>query len=76
VCRDDFEMTSVRSALTKAVEEYDDKQDMVVLIRSRCGHVAVGIAPLVPDYRVCKSLGKEYFGEGMEGALQLNLDDV
>ena len=76
VCRDDFEMTSLRTALTKAVEEYDDKEEIVVLMRFRCGHVAVGVAPLVPDYRVCKSLGKEYFGEGMEGALQLNLDDV
>ena len=76
VCRDDFEMTSVRSALTKVVNEYDDKEDMAVLMRFRCGHVAVGVAPLVPDYHVCKSLGKEYFGEGMEGALQLNLDDV
>lgn len=76
LCRDDFEMTSVRTALTKVVEEYNDKEDMAVLMRFRCGHVAVGVAPLVPDYRVCKSLGKEYFGEGMEGALQLNLDDV
>ena len=76
VCRDDFEMTSVRTALTKVVEEYNDMEDMAVLMRFRCGHVAVGVAPLVPDYRVCKSLGKEYFGEGMEGALQLNLDDV
>lgn len=76
VCRDDFEMTSLRTTLTKAVEEYDENEEMVVLMRFRCGHVAVGVAPLVPDYRVCKSLGKEYFGEGMEGALQLNLDDV
>mmetsp|Transcript_19441 Transcript_19441/g.55938 ORF Transcript_19441/g.55938 Transcript_19441/m.55938 type:complete len:285 (+) Transcript_19441:33-887(+) len=76
VCRDDFEMTSVRKSLTKVVEEYDDKEEVAVLMRFRCGHVAVGVAPLVPDYGVCKSLGKEYFGEGMEGALQLNLDDV
>mmetsp|Transcript_13286 Transcript_13286/g.28849 ORF Transcript_13286/g.28849 Transcript_13286/m.28849 type:complete len:282 (-) Transcript_13286:63-908(-) len=76
VCREDFEMASVRTDLTKMVEEYDKNEEMTVLMRFRCGHVAVGVAPLVPDYRVCKSLGKEYFGGGTEGALQLNLDDV
>lgn len=76
VCREDFEMASVRTELTNMVEEYDKNEEMTVLMRFRCGHVAVGVAPLVPDYRVCKSLGKEYFGGGTEGALQLNLDDL
>lgn len=76
VCREDFEMASVRTELTQVVESYDRQEEVAVLMRFRCGHVSVGVAPLVPDYRVCKSLGEEYFGRGTEGALQLNLDDV
>ena len=46
-------------------------------MRFRCGHVAVGLAPLVPDFKLCQVLGKEYYGEGQgSGGLQLNLDDV
>jgi MYND finger len=76
VCRDDFEMTAVRSALQEAVAAYNEQSDVVVLMRFRCGHVALGTADLVPEYKVCKALGKEYFASDTAGALQLNLDDV
>ena len=77
VCMDDFELAAVRKELKVAVEEYDDKVEVPVLMRFRCGHVAVGIAPLVPDYKLCTVLGKEYYGTGQgSGALQLNIDDM
>ena len=76
LCRDDFELTSVRSELTKIVDTYNKQEDMVVLMRFRCGHIAIGTAPLVPDFRVCRSLGNEYFGNSAANSLQLNLDDM
>jgi hypothetical protein len=76
VCRDDFEMASVRSKLQAAVEEYDEQKEMVLLMRFRCGHVALGKAKLVPDHGVCKVLGLQYYAETSESAVQLNLDDV
>eukprot|EP00560_Eucampia_antarctica_P002013 CAMPEP_0197834458 /NCGR_PEP_ID=MMETSP1437-20131217/22448_1 /TAXON_ID=49252 ORGANISM="Eucampia antarctica, Strain CCMP1452" /NCGR_SAMPLE_ID=MMETSP1437 /ASSEMBLY_ACC=CAM_ASM_001096 /LENGTH=273 /DNA_ID=CAMNT_0043439149 /DNA_START=90 /DNA_END=911 /DNA_ORIENTATION=+ len=79
VCRDDFELATVRDRLKQAVDSHDIEKDMVVLMRFRCGHVAVGTAPLVPDYGLCKSLGQQYYGTGegaSSGAIQLNLDDV
>ena len=74
--RDDFEMAQVRNELKALVKAYNTRYDLVLLMRFRCGHVAVGSAPLVPDYAVCVSLGKDYYSEATEGALQLNLDDV
>jgi hypothetical protein len=80
LCRDDFELTVVRSQLQKAVNSYDEKKSVVLLMRFACGHISVGIAPLVPDYGICKSLAKDYFGEDSNSsgnaALQLNLDDI
>jgi MYND finger len=78
VCRDDFEMTAVRGALQEAVASYDVSKEVVVLMRFRCGHVALGTAVLVPEYSVCKALGREYYASDTSsiGALQLNLDDV
>ena len=77
VCMDDFELAGASSELKKAVETYDEKVEVPVLMRFRCGHVAVGIAPLVPDYNLCMMLGKEYYGSGQgDGALQLNIDDM
>jgi len=77
VCRDDFEMAGFRDELKSAVEKYDDKVECPVLTRFRCGHVAVGIAPLVPDFKLCTMLGKEYYGHGQDsGEVQLNIDDV
>ena len=77
VCRDDFEMATMRNDLKSAVETYNDDVEVPVLMRFRCGNVAVGIAPLVPDYKLSQILGKEYYGHGQDsGALQLNIDDV
>jgi hypothetical protein len=76
VCRDDFEMASVRTELKDAMEEYDSKKEVVYLMRFRCGHVAVGVAPLVPDFKLCKTLAKEYFANNGSEALQLNIDDA
>jgi len=77
VCRDDFEMAQVRGELLDLVNTYDEEKSIVLLMRFRCGHLAVGLAPLVPDFAVCKKLGKDYFAnENSAGALQLNLDDL
>ncbi|GAX17827.1 hypothetical protein FisN_18Hh027 [Fistulifera solaris] len=75
VCRDDFELTAVRTCLQKAVNDYDAQQQMVVLMRFRCGHVAVGIIPLSLEFAVCLQLGKEYYQNVTAGALELQLDD-
>lgn len=76
VCRDDFELAAVRTPLRKAVEEYTEQTSLVLLTRFRCGHMALGVAQLVPDYGICKSLGKDYFSANTSAALQLNLDDI
>ena len=76
VCRDDFEMMQVRSQLQQAVADYDMEAEVVVLMRFRCGHVALGTAKLVPDYNICKVLGQQYFADHTSKALQLNLDDI
>jgi hypothetical protein len=76
VCRDDFELAAVRSTLLEAVDSYDPQTSVVLLMRFRCGHVAIGISPLVPDFSICKSLGKDYYDDNSTGALQLNLDNT
>lgn len=77
VCMDDFELAGARKELKVAVETYDEKVEVPVLMRFRCGHVAVGIAPLVPDFKLCGILGKDMFGSSQgKGALQLNIDDM
>ena len=75
VCMDDFELAAVRKELSSAVDTYNEKVEVPVLMRFRCGHVAVGIAPLVPDFKLCTVLGKEYYAE-TSGAVQLNIDDM
>jgi MYND finger len=76
ICRDDFEMTMVRKELQNAVAEYDPLTQIVVLMRFRCGHVALGQTPLVPDYKLCQRLGKDYYASNAPmGSLLLNLDD-
>ena len=72
---DDFELAAVRKELNSVVEAYDEKLEVPVLMRFRCGHVAVGVAPLVPDFKLCAILGKEYYAES-SGAVQLNIDDM
>lgn len=76
VCREDFELAHVRKTLAMAVESYDDQKEVVLLMRFRCGHVALGRAALVPDFRLCQRLGQDYYSESSSGALQLNLDDL
>jgi hypothetical protein len=76
VSRDDFELAMVRNKLTESVQVYDRKKQVVVLMRFRCGHVALGTALLVPEFNVLNKLGRDYFSENNSGALQLNLDDV
>jgi MYND finger len=76
ICRDDFEMTLVRKELQMAVAEYDPLTQIVVLMRFRCGHVALGQTLLVPDYKLCQRLGKDsYSSKATMGSLLLNLDD-
>ena len=75
LCKDDFEMVTVGKELAKAVEEYKQKEELAIMMRFRCGHIAVGLTKLVPDIGLCSSLGKEYF-EKAGSAVQLNIDDV
>jgi hypothetical protein len=76
LCRDDFELTLVRTELQAALSCVENDTHVIVLMRFRCGHVALGIAPLLPDYAVCKKLGADYYKDAGSGALQLNLDDM
>jgi hypothetical protein len=76
VCRDDFELAMVRTALKDVLQSYDPKKECILLFRFRCGHMALGKAVLVPDYNICKKLGHDYFSDSQAGALQLNLDDL
>lgn len=62
----------IRSPLEAAVEGYNPKKEVVVLVRARCGYMAVMVIPLVPEWVVCRQLGAEYLEKD---ALQLNLDD-
>jgi hypothetical protein len=78
VCREDFELAVCRDSLQRLVDTYDEKSQMVILTRFRCGHVAVGVANLALDYNVCLKLGADYYGNlpKHSGAVQLNLDDL
>jgi len=75
VCREDFEMTSFRDDIIKAVNEYNEKAEVVVLMKFRCGHMALGTSKLVPEFALCKQLGKEYYGSVTAGSVTLNLDE-
>lgn len=63
----------IRSPLEAAVEASNPKKEVVVLMKARCGYMAVAVLPLVPEFPVCRQLGVEYVGKD---ALQLNLDDT
>lgn len=76
VCRDDFEMAVVRNKLHELLNDYDEQSELVILLRLRCGHVALGKAVLVPDYQICKKLGQDYYADNPAGAVQLTLDDL
>lgn len=82
VCRDDFEMAIVRNEIKTSITNLctmDQQQTHIVVVtRFRCGHIAVGIAPFVPEYRVCQKLGNDYYSSSSQNnnALQLNIDDI
>ena len=76
LCREDFELYHVRPKLQNAIDTYDPEKHLVLLCRFRDGHMAVGIAVLVPDYGICQKLGDDYYSSNDSGALQLNLDDL
>ena len=76
VSKEDFELSLVRPALKEAVDAYDQEKEVVLLTKFRCGHLAVGKAMLVPDYKICLKLGQDYYADNPSGALQLNLDDM
>jgi hypothetical protein len=78
VCnKHDFELTCMTNELRNAVDTYNEMNELVILMRFRCGHVALGIVPLVPDYNLCLVLGKEYYSAGEVGQpVQLNVDDM
>jgi hypothetical protein len=76
VCREDFELALMRTPLKEAIETYDDEKEVLILCRFRCGNMSLGRAALVPDYGICKQLGRDYYSENTAGALQLNLDDL
>lgn len=75
VCRDDFEMAVVRNDLRSAVARYSPKQEVVVLMKFRCGHLALGIAQLSPEYSICRQLGAQYYSTVTAGSLSLNIDE-
>tara|TARA_B110001450_G_C17211614_1_gene315609 strand:- start:160 stop:360 length:201 start_codon:yes stop_codon:yes gene_type:complete len=66
----------MRTPLKKSIESYDIEKEVILLIRFRCGNMSLGKAVLVPDYKICKKLGKDYYAENANNALQLNLDDL
>ena len=76
ICRDDFELTEVRTKLHEAVAQYDEQTTIVLLMRFRCGHVSLATTPLFPDYGICQRLGKDYYKNSSAGALQLNIDEM
>jgi len=76
VCKEDFELALMRTPLKNAIDSYVTEKELIILCRFRCGNMALGKAVLVPDYNVCKKLGKDYYAENPAGAVQLNLDDL
>lgn len=76
VCKEDFELALVRTKLKEVVDTYDQEKEVILLFKFRCGHMALGKAVLVPDYKICKKLGQDYYADNPAGALQLNLDEM
>ena len=78
VCRHDFELAQVRSSVQTLLDTYDPHTQVVGVMKFRCGHLAVGTLPLVPDFALCEKLAQDYYGPTGDGppALQLNLDDA
>jgi MYND finger len=76
VCREDFELATLRPQLKDLVDSYQPEEELVILARFRCGHLAVGVASLVPEYNACVRLGREYFADHGTDPLQLDIDDA
>lgn len=76
VCREDFEMATVRSELQTAVDAYDEQTEVVLLMRFRCGSLAVGKAQLAMPYGSFRKLGVDLYAEQDMASLQLNIDDM
>jgi MYND finger len=76
VCREDFELATLRPQLKDLVDSYKPEEELVMLARFRCGHLAVGLASLVPEYNACVRLGREYFADHGTDPLQLDIDDA
>mmetsp|Transcript_21856 Transcript_21856/g.65513 ORF Transcript_21856/g.65513 Transcript_21856/m.65513 type:complete len:281 (+) Transcript_21856:130-972(+) len=69
----DFELALARRALGAAVEKCAaDASRAPLLVRFRCGYVAVFTTQIVPDVRVCNVLASDYENQAV---LRLNLDD-
>lgn len=68
---DDFELVFARAAVRRSLARVDEHH-AVLLLRFRCGYVAVLVAPIVPDLGICRALAGDYEGKPQ---LQLNIDD-
>ena len=53
--------------------QHDDHAAVVVLVRAACGSVGVLEQPLVPEWRVARTMASDYEGRD---ALQLDLDEL
>lgn len=67
----DFEMALAAAAVSRALDS--DETKAPVLLRFRCGYIAVLVANIVPDLAVCRKLGEDYVGKNQ---IQLNIDDI
>lgn len=74
LCKDDFELAIFRGKMKEAVDTYNSKEEIVIFLRFRCGHVALLKAPLVPEYKIALKLAEDY--EDKPGAIQLQIDNV
>jgi hypothetical protein len=74
VTREDFEMAMLRTDLQATLENYNMEEEVVLLMRFRCGRVSLGVAPLATDYGTCLQLGRQYYENIKADSLHLNLD--
>lgn len=73
VLEDDFEYTVARDALEEALKVYDPETEYLVLLKLRCGFLAVLRVPLVPNAGACRRLAEDYqWAE--KTSVQLELD--
>jgi hypothetical protein len=71
----DPRFAAARTSLADAVESHDDQQEVVVLARTACGYVAVLGQPLVPEWRIARTLATEFEGKP-ELEVQLDHEDT